>query len=52
MNEDLERKANEIKEKIIKKEILPICRDAKEIVIDLEVTYSQYDSHNGTEDKI
>ncbi|MFA6832123.1 MAG: hypothetical protein WCR36_07625, partial [Bacteroidaceae bacterium] len=93
VNEDLERKANEIEEEIIKKEILPILTkniepalqpvqrelvlvvdyipgqpisvhlsrkrnftadmpDAKEIVIDPEVTHRQQDSHNDTDEKI
>jgi len=93
VNEDLERKANEIEEEIIKKEILPILTksiepalqpvqrelvlvvdyipgqpisvhlsrkrnftadmpDAKEIVVDPEVTHRKHGSHNDTEDKI
>lgn len=93
VNEDLERKVNEIEEEIIKKEILPILTksiepalqpvqrelvlvvdyipgqpisvhlsrkrnftadmpDAKEIVVDPEVTHRKHDSRNDTEDKI
>ena len=93
VNEDLERKANEIEEEIIKKEILPILTksiepalqpvqrelvlvvdyipgqpisvhlsrkrnfaadmpDAKEIVVDPEVTHRKHDSRNDIEDKI
>jgi len=93
VNEDLERKANEIEEEIIKKEILPILTkniepalqpvqrelvlvvdyipgqpisvhlsrkrnftanmpDAKEIVVDPEVTHRQHDSQNSNDDKI
>jgi len=93
VDENLEKKANELEEEIIEKEILPILRkniepalqpvqrelvlvvdympgqplsvhlsrkrnftadipDAKEIVVDPEVTHRQHDSHNGTEDKI
>ncbi len=93
VNEDLEKKANELEEEIIKKEILPILTksiepalqpvqrelvlvvdyvpgqpisvhlsrkrnftadmpDAKEIVVDPEVTHRQHGSHNDTDDKI
>ena len=93
VNEDLERKVNEIEEEIIKKEILPILTksiepalqpvqrelvlvvdyipgqpisvhlsrkrnftadmpDAKEIVVDPEVTHRKHDSRNDIEDKI
>ena len=93
VNEDLEQKANEIEEEIIKKEILPILTqniepalqpvkrelvlvvdyvpdqplsvhlsrkrnftadmpDAKEIVIDPEVSHSLHDTHTGADDKI
>lgn len=93
VNEDLEKKANELEEEIIKKETLPILTksiepalqpvqrelvlvvdylpgqpisvhlsrkrnftadmpDAKEIVVDPEVTHRQHGSHNDTDDKI
>lgn len=93
VNEDLEQKANEIEEEIIKKEILPILTksiepalqpvqrelvlvvdympgqpisvhlsrkrnftadmpDAKEIVVDPEVTHLQHGSHTDEDDKI
>jgi hypothetical protein len=93
VNEDLEQKANEIEEEIIKKEILPILTkniepalqpvqrelvlvvdympgqpisvhlsrkrnftadmpDAKEIVVDPEVTHQQHGSHTDEDDKI
>lgn len=93
VDENLERKANEIEEEIIKKEILPILTksiepalqpvqrelvlvvdyipgqpisvhlsrkrnftadmpDAKEIVVDPEVTHHQRDNHNENDDKI
>ena len=93
VNEDLEQKANEIEEEIIKKEILPILTkniepalqpvkrelvlvvdyvpsqplsvhlsrkrnftadmpDAKEIVVDPEVSHSQHDTHIDADDKI
>lgn len=93
VNDDLEQKANEIEEEIIKKEILPILTkniepalqpvkrelvlvvdyvpsqplsvhlsrkrnftadmpDAKEIVVDPEVSHSQHDTHIDADDKI
>jgi hypothetical protein len=93
VNEDLEQKANEIEEEIIKKEILPILTkniepalqpvqrelvlvvdympgqpisvhlsrkrnftadmpDAKEIVVDPEVTHQQHGNHTDSDDKI